>query len=75
MVLLTTWFRSSPQRSLSTLCLLDGGSHQHPMVIRAGLIGSKEVRAEQQRDQQQSSRVPMVIAYGDFGVCCILDIG
>jgi hypothetical protein len=29
--------------SLSALCLLDGGSHQHPMAVRAGLIGSKEV--------------------------------
>jgi hypothetical protein len=37
-------------RSLSTPCLLDGGSHQHPMAVRAGHIGSKEVRAEQQRD-------------------------
>jgi hypothetical protein len=37
-------------RSLSTLCQIDGGSHQHPMAVRASLIGSKEVRAEQQRD-------------------------
>jgi hypothetical protein len=35
---------------LTTLCQIDGGSHQHPMAVRAGLIGSKEVRAEQQRD-------------------------
>jgi hypothetical protein len=34
---------------------------------RPGFIGAGRVRAEQQRDQWRSSRVPVVIAYGDFG--------
>jgi hypothetical protein len=55
-------------QSLSTLCQHDGGSHKHPMAVRAGLIGSNEVRAEQQRDQRRISRVLVLIAYDDFGV-------
>jgi hypothetical protein len=38
------------------------------MAVRAGLIGSNEVRAEQQRDQRRISRVLVLIAYDDFGV-------
>jgi hypothetical protein len=38
------------------------------MAVRAGLIGSKEVRTEQQRGQRRVSRVLVVIAYGDFEV-------
>jgi hypothetical protein len=54
---------------LSTLCLHDGGSHKHPMVVYAGLIGSNKVRAEQQRDQRRTSRrgshVVGAVCYGE----------